>query len=184
VSPRLALPVGTRDHVQGSLYAPVTLLEYGDYQCPYCAQAYVSIKAVQRELGRSLRFAFRNFPLTTIHPEAEGAAEMAEIAAEHGKFWEMHDMLYEHHDALGAEDLLAYAEALGLEPREVYEALNQHTTEPRVREDFMSGVRSGVNGTPTFFINEFRYDGPWDPRTLSEVLRDAERSENRVSARR
>jgi len=178
------MPVGKRDHVQGSLYAPVTLVEYGDYQCPFCAQAYVAVKTVQRELGKSLRSVFRHFPLSQIHPDAEAAAEVAELAATHGKFWEMHDLLYEHQDALAPEALLAYAESLDLEPRDVHESLSEHAYESRVREDFTSGVRSGVNGTPTFFINDYRYDGPWDPYTLFEVLRDAERSENRVSARR
>jgi protein-disulfide isomerase len=167
---RLVLPIGGRDHILGPPDAAATLVEYGDYQCPYCGQAYHILKAVHHRMGRRLRFAFRHFPLAEIHPFAPGAAEAAEAAGAQGKFWEMHALLFENQPALDGPDLLRYATHLGLElPRFVRE-LNDHTYEPRVREDFMTGVRSGVNGTPTFFVNGLRHDGPWDADTLIEAL--------------
>jgi protein-disulfide isomerase len=167
---RLVLPIGGRDHVLGPPDAPATLVEYGDYQCPHCGAAHPVVKAVLRHLGRNVRFAFRHFPLAEIHPYALLAAEAAEAAGAQGKFWEMHDLLFENQDALEDRNLLRYAEALDLDmPRFVAE-LAEHTWEPRVREDFMTGVRSGVNGTPTFFINGLRHDGPWDAESLIEAL--------------
>jgi len=159
--PSLALPVGDRDHAQGPANAPVTLVEYGDYECPYCGQAYPIVKAVQKTLGRRLRFVFRNFPLSEAHPNASNAAEAAEAAGVQGKFWEMHDALFEQQDALRVPDLVAYAAKLGLDSDRFADELKSHAHAARVREDFMSGVRSGVNGTPTFFINGQRHDGPW-----------------------
>jgi protein-disulfide isomerase len=167
---RLVLPVGERDHVQGPANAPVTLVEYGDYECPFCGRAHPIVQAVQERLGRRMRFVFRHFPLTEIHPRALPAAEAAEAAGRQGRFWEMHDLLYENQPALDDPDLLRYAQHLGLDlPRFVSEVA-EHVHEPRIREDFMSGVRSGVNGTPTFFINGIRHDGPWDVDTLSDAL--------------
>src|ERR1700682_4059748 len=150
----LAIPVSDRDHIQGPINAPATLLEYGDYECPACGQAYWVIKAVQEAIGDKMRFVFRNFPLANIHPHAEHSAEAAEAAGAQRKFWEMHDILFENQIALEDEDLAQYAAALKLNvPRFVKELL-AGTYAPRVREDFRSGVRSGVNGTPTFFIND------------------------------
>jgi protein-disulfide isomerase len=158
----LKVPVGPRDHVQGSPDAPVTLVEYGDYECPYCERAYPIVKLLQRRLGNMLAFVFRNFPLTEIHPHAEQAAEAAEAAGARGKFWPMHDMIYEHQaDGLELRDLVQYAAAVGLDPIAVGQDIAAHTYLPRIREDFMGGVRSGVNGTPTFFINGIRFDGDW-----------------------
>jgi protein-disulfide isomerase len=173
---RLTLPVGPRDHAQGPADAPVTLVEYGDYECPHCGRAYPIIKEVQRRLGAKLRFVFRNFPLSESHPHAQHAAEAAEGAAAGGKFWEMHDTLYEHQDALDDASLVGYAAALGLDAKTFEQALRAHTQKPRVREDFMSGVRSGVNGTPTFFINGVRFDDSWDPDTLTKALKAATRA--------
>jgi protein-disulfide isomerase len=167
---RLVLPVDGRDHVRGPADAPVTLLEYGDYECPHCGLAHPIVKEVQQRLGRQLRFAFRHFPLAEIHPHAEMAAEAAEAAGAQGRFWEMHDLLFKNQDALNDTDLLRYAEALGLELTRFVNELADRTWEPRVREDFMSGVRSGVNGTPTFFVNGVRHDGPWDADSLIEAL--------------
>jgi protein-disulfide isomerase len=167
---RLVLPVDGRDHVRGPADAPVTLLEYGDYECPHCGLAHPIVNEVQQRLGRQLRFAFRHFPLAEIHPHAEMAAEAAEAAGAQGRFWEMHDLLFKNQDALNDTDLLRYAEVLGLELTRFVNELADRTWEPRVREDFMSGVRSGVNGTPTFFVNGVRHDGPWDADSLIEAL--------------
>jgi len=169
---RLAPPVGPRDHVQGPPNAPLTLVEYGDYECGYCGEAYLIVKEVQRALGDNLRFVFRNFPLGEAHPHAEHAAELAEAAADAGQFWPMHDLLYEHQDALGDESLVAYGRALGL-PEETLRDASGGRYAGRVREDFMSGVRSGVNGTPTFFINGRRHDGSWELDSLMDALLEA-----------
>jgi protein-disulfide isomerase len=170
----LTLPVSEdRDHVQGPAEAAVTLVEYGDYECLYCGAAYPIIKAVQERMGERLRFVFRNFPITTSHPHAEQAAEAAEAAAAQGRFWQMHDLLYENQQRLGDEDLRAYAGQLGLEVEPFDQELAEHVHAPRVREDFMSGVRSGVNGTPTFYINGLRYDDSYELDTLLAALERA-----------
>jgi protein-disulfide isomerase len=162
-----------RDHIQGPADAPVTLVEYGDYQCPYCGAAYPIIKEVQARMGERLRFVFRNFPITTSHPNAEQAAEVAEAAATQGRFWQMHDLLYENQKRLRDPDLRAYAEQLGLEIEQLDQELAEHVHAARVREDFMSGVRSGVNGTPTFYVNGARHDDSYDLETLLAVLERA-----------
>jgi protein-disulfide isomerase len=156
--------------VQGPADAPVTLLEYGDYQCPYCGAAHPIVKALQRQVGDSLRFAFRHFPLTTIHDYAEGAAEAAEAAGAQGKFWQMHDTLFENQPALDFESLVGYAQELGLDVRRFTMELENGVYAPRVREDFISGIRSGVNGTPTFFINGRRHEGSFDFETMLEAI--------------
>ena len=155
----LTLPVGDRDHAQGPASAPVTLVEYGDYECPHCGAAYPVVKKLQKKLGVKLRFIFRNFPLNSMHPHAEHAAEAAEAAAGQKKFWEMHDWIFEHQDTLEDRDLLEAGKALGLEVAKFMKNIQSQAFLPRVKEDFQSGVRSGVNGTPTFFINGVRYDG-------------------------
>jgi len=173
-SAELTLPVSDdRDHIQGPATARVTLLEYGDYECPYCGAAYPIIKQVQERMGERLRFVFRNFPITTSHPHAEQAAEAAEAADGQGRFWEMHDHLYEHQQHLEAEDLVGYAAELGLDVDRFSDELVQHVHEARVREDFMSGVRSGVNGTPTFYINGVRHDDSYELETLLAALERA-----------
>jgi protein-disulfide isomerase len=158
---KLTPPVGDDDHAQGPADAPVTLVEFGDYECSYCGQAYPILKAVQRTLGRRMRFVFRNFPLAEAHPDAEHAAEMAEAAGGQGKFWEMHDLLYENQQALGDADLLRYAGQLGLDTDRARGELKEGVWARRVRADFRGGVRSGVNGTPAFYINGTRFDGDW-----------------------
>ena len=166
-------PVTAHDHIAGPDDAPITLVEYGDYECPYCGMAYPIVKDLQRRLGNQLRFVFRDFPLRESHPHAEHAAEAAESAAAQGKFWEMHDTIYEHQGALEDEDLLAYAEALGGDPTRVAQDLITNLGK-HVRDDFRSGVRSGVNGTPTFFINGERHNGPWaDEVQFLQALREA-----------
>lgn len=160
-APQLTPDVSERDHAAGDPHAPVTLVEYGDYECPHCGMAYPIVKSIQRRLGKKLRFVFRNFPLAESHPHARHAAESAEAAADQGKFWQMHDALFENQDRLEDDNLVALARRLKLDALAIEGALEDGTYTTRVREDFRSGVRSGVNGTPTFFINGQRYDGAW-----------------------
>jgi protein-disulfide isomerase len=170
---RLTSPVSEVDHRAGPDDAPVTLVEYGDYECPYCGSAHSIVLAVRERMGPRLRFVFRHFPLSEVHPHALHAAEAAEAAADQGKFWVMHDALFEHQEALEDTDLIRYAQALGLDAERVQRELASGVHEPRVREQFRSGVRSGVNGTPTFFINGVRYDESWDADTLLAALEAA-----------
>ncbi len=165
-------PVTPEDHIQGPEDAPVTLVEYGDYECPHCGRAYSIIKRVQKHFGKSLRFVFRNFPLNELHPEAESAAETAEFAGARGKFWEMHDLLFENQERLSGELYWELAEQLGLPIETLRKALEDGTFQSRVRTDFSSGVRSGVNGTPTFFINGMRHDGPFDYEVLVPAIQE------------
>jgi protein-disulfide isomerase len=162
-----------RDHIQGTADAPVTLVQYGDYECPYCGAAYPIIKEVQARMGDRLRFVFRNFPISTSHPHAEQAAEAAEAADSQGKFWEMHDLLYENQRKLRDQDLRAYAQELGLDVELFDKELAEHVHADRVHKDFMSGVRSGVNGTPTFYINGVRHDDSYEAEILIAALERA-----------
>jgi protein-disulfide isomerase len=171
--PVLTMPVSERDHIQGADDAPATLLEYGDYECPFCGAAYPIIKQVQAQMGDRLRFVFRNFPITTSHPHAEPAAEAAEAAAAQGQFWPMHDLLYENQKRLGDRDLVGYAEQLGIDVDCFERELTEHVHAARVHEDFMSGVRSGVNGTPGLYINGSRHDGSYDADRLLPALESA-----------
>jgi protein-disulfide isomerase len=170
---RLAVAVGDADHSQGSPNAPATLVEYGDYECPHCRRAYPIVKEMQRRLGPRLRFVFRNFPLTNLHEYAQHAAEVAEAAGAQGRYWEMHDRLFERQFALEDAHLIEYAAELGLDAARVTRELAAHTYKARVRDDFMSGVRSGVNGTPTFFVNGVRHDARWEEDTLLAALERA-----------
>jgi len=167
---QLTVPVGPRDHTSGQQDAPLTLVEYGDFQCPHCRNAYPIVKKVQQQLGARLRFVFREFPLTQIHPEAEHAAEAAEAAGAQGAFWQMHDRLFERQFALDDDSLVQYAQDLGLDADRLRGELDAGTYRAKVRDDFMSGVKSGVNGTPTFFINGARYDGSYDLASLLEAV--------------
>jgi protein-disulfide isomerase len=174
----LASPVTEgRDHIQGPADAPLTLVEYGDYECPYCGAAYPIIKEVQDRMGDELRFVFRNFPISTSHPHAEHAAEAAEAAGAQNRFWPMHDLLYENQQRLGDQDLHAYAERLGLDLERFDHELAEHVHAGRVHDDFLSGVRSGVNGTPSFYINGARHDESFDTETLLTALQRARVSE-------
>src|SRR5712691_7261067 len=150
--------VSERDHARGRADAPITLVEYGDYQCPYCGEAYPVVKRLQKELGKSLRFVFRNFPLTQAHPYALIAAEAAEAAALQGKFWEMHDLIYENQADLEPDILPVWAEEVGLDLNKFGSAIKQGAVTKRIKEDLMSGMKSGVNGTPSFFINGVSYE--------------------------
>jgi formate-nitrite transporter family protein len=167
---RLTLPAGERDHTRGADDAPVTLLEYGDFECPQCVRAFPIIGRIQQAFAGRLRFVFRHFPLTNSHPQAQHAAEAAEWAATRGAFWEMHDALYTASPALADEQILQRAAALRLPAAELRTAWASHTFIPRVKEDFRSGLDSGVTGTPAFFINGVRHDGLWDEDSLTIAL--------------
>ena len=166
----LKVPVGTADHIQGEENAALTLVEYGDYECPHCGRAYPIVKRVQKHFGKRLRFVFRNFPLGEMHPHAEFAAETAEFAGTHGKFWEMHDLLYESQNRLGGELFQELAKRLKLASADLLTALETREFLDRVRADFAGGVRSGVNGTPTFFINGQRHDAPFEYADLVAAI--------------
>jgi protein-disulfide isomerase len=167
---KLKVPIGKRDHIKGSMDAPVTVVEYGDFECPYCGEAYPIVKRIQEEMGDKLCLVFRNFPLKELHSNAFSAACAAEAAGKQNKFWEMHDMLFENQDALHDVDLQEYAEALDLDIDQFIKDMRSEEIAKRVQEDFMNGARSGVNGTPTFYINGIRYDGSNDYDTLLEEL--------------
>ena len=170
---KLVLPVGEeRDHIMGPRAAPVTLVEYGDYECPYCGQAYYMVKELELRAGNLMRFVFRHFPLTTVHPHAERAAEAAEAAGAQGKFWEMHDCLFENQQSLEDEDLLECGVLADLDIHRVVRDMRGGRYLNRIREDFLSGAWSGVNGTPTFFINGVRHDGSWDLASLITAIEE------------
>ena len=169
-SATLTQPVSAHDHAEGRADAPLTLVEYGDYQCPYCGAAYPVVKRLQKALGKKLRFVFRNFPLTQAHPYALIAAEAAEAAALQGKFWEMHDLLFERQTLLKPEIIPLWSKRIGLNLDQFRNDIKQGVVEKRIKEDRQSGIRSGVNGTPTFFINGTRYDGPPDYDSLLAAL--------------
>jgi protein-disulfide isomerase len=173
----LKIPVGPSDHIQGDPKAACTLVEYGDYECPYCGSAYPIVKRIQKHFGKRLRFVFRNFPLAEMHPHAESAAESAEYAGAHDKFWEMHDALYENQERLGGALYFELATELELAPEELRVALKKRQFLSKVRADFSSGVRSGVNGTPTFFIKGQRHDAPFDYANLLTAIEAASSSE-------
>jgi protein-disulfide isomerase len=169
----LSVPVNADDHSQGEADAGCTLVEYGDYECPHCGHAHSIVKRLQKHFGKQLRFVYRNFPLTQIHPQAEPAAEVAEFAGAHGKFWEMHDLLFENQDGLGPELYEELAGELKLPLEDLREAIAEGKYRTRVRADFSGGVRSGVNGTPTFFINGTRHNGPFEYEFLLEAIEGA-----------
>ena len=166
-------PVGTRDHARGPKDAPVTLVKYGDYECPYCGEAHPVLKELMERLGEQVRFVFRHFPLDSVHPCARRAAQAAEAAASQGRFWEMHDLLYEHQDELGEEDLMRYAAELELDLRRFEEDLTNDNHAWRIEEDRLGGDRAGVRGTPALFVNGVRYAGPMDLDGLLAAVEDA-----------
>ena len=166
----LTLPEPERDHIHGSADGSIKLLEFGDYECPFCAETQPIIREIQRRLGDNLCFAFRHFPLANIHPHSEHAAEASEAAGAQGNFWGMHDTLFENQRALEDEDLAAYAAELGLDEARLIREVTSSVYARRIREDFQSGVRGGVNGTPTLFINGERYDGKRDLEHLLGAL--------------
>ena len=180
---KLKVPVGPADHTLGDQHAPVTLVEYGDYECPHCGHAHPVVKAVRKHFGKELRFVFRHFPLTQVHPMAEAAAEAAEFAGAKGRFWEMHDAMFENQESLSPQMLAELAQAVGLSSKDLLSALESHEFLPVIKEDFRGGVRSGVNGTPTFFINGVRYEGVPEFEDLVDAI-DAELLNARTEHRR
>ena len=166
-------PVGTRDHARGPMDAPVTLVKYGDYECPYCGEAHPVLKELQERVGEQVRFVFRHFPLDTVHPRARRAAQAAEAAASQDRFWEMHDLLYERQGELGEVDLMRYAAELGLDLRRFEEDLTSDHHAWRIEEDRLGGDRAGVRGTPAFFVNGVRYTGPMDLDGLLAAVEEA-----------
>ncbi|AEB46646.1 DsbA family protein [Micromonospora gifhornensis] len=166
VTARLRTPVTEHDHVRGPTDAPVTIVEYGDYQCPFCGQAHASLQEVLRERADTVRLVYRHFPIANLHPYAEMAAEAAEAAGRRGRFWEMHDWLYEHQEQLDRVHLMLGVEQLGLPVNEVDAEIGRHAGGDRIRHDFVSGIRSGVDASPTLFVNDTRHDGDFDLATL------------------
>ena len=171
----LTLPVGERDHAQGPADAPVTLVEYGDYECPYCGQAEVVIRELLDSFGDDLRYVWRHLPLNDVHPSAQTAAEAAEAAAAQGRFWDMHDRLLAHQDELAPRDLWHHAKELGLDTERFAEDLRTRQYAPRIADDVRGADASGVAGTPTFFINGRRHQGAYDIATLTGQVRAAQR---------
>jgi protein-disulfide isomerase len=163
--------VNSKDHIQGKNTALLELVEYGDYQCPYCGHAYPIIKNLQRSLGTDLKFIFRNFPLSEIHPDAFNAAVAAEAAGLQQKYWDMHDIIFEHQQQLDFESLFLYAKTIGLDLERFKNDIQKDMLVTKVEQDFESGVRSGVNGTPSFFINGKKYNGDWEENVFNQYLR-------------
>ena len=172
----LAVPVSERDHSQGPATAAITLVQYGDYECPYTRQSTTIVRAIQQQLGDQLRFVYRNFPLTEIHPHALHAALAAEAAAAQGKFWQMHDSIFHHQHTLEDADLEQFAEAVGLDLQQYARALTDQRALARIEEDMEGGERSGVQGTPTFFINGALYRSSWEREALLPALQAASRT--------
>ena len=163
---RLLLPIQPGDHIQGSAGARLTLVEYGDYECPACGALFLTIRQLHRQLAGDVRIVYRHYPFSGRHPHAQLAAEAAEAAGAQGKFWEMHDLLFEHQGALEQKYLMAYAQQLALEKDTFRKALKDRTFEQRVREDFKRGVANGVYGTPGLFVNGVRHDGALDVQSI------------------
>lgn len=168
----LSVPVGPDDHASGPEDAKLTVVEYGDYQCPYCGQAFPIVEQLRKTFADSMRFVFRNFPLGEVHPHAVAAAEMAEAVALQGKFWQMHDALYENQRDLSDAALRRYAQAVGADVDKAASDLASGGPEKRVEADFEGAIRSGANGTPTFFVNGVRYDGSWMYEPFAEYLNE------------
>jgi protein-disulfide isomerase len=174
-APKLIRPADSADHRLGPENAPAVLIEYGDFECPFCGQAFPVVGELRRRLGDRLCYTYRHFPVTQLHPHAMQAAEASEAAAAQGKFWEMYDLLFTHQDALEIEDLKRYADELGLDRSTFDQQLDDHIYADSIRRQFMEGVRSGVNGTPAFFINGVRYDGPHELDPLLEAIEESAR---------
>jgi protein-disulfide isomerase len=170
---KLKVAVTADDHSMGSADAKITLVEYGDFQCPDAGMAYPIVKKLQKHYGNQLRFVFRHFPLVEIHELAEPAAEAAEFAATQGKFWEMHDALYEHQRRLSLGSMVKLAETLGLDGDKAASAIEDQSFTDRIRKDVHGGKQAGVHGTPTFFINGALYGGEWEYEGLKAAIDEA-----------
>jgi protein-disulfide isomerase len=168
---QLVQPVDSNDHVFGNADAPIELVEYGDYECPYCGRAYPIVKDIQRQLGSDLKFVFRNFPLSKIHPHAYLAAVATEAAGLQNKFWEMHDIIFENQETLDTQNIFLFASSLGLDIKRFKNDVEQKRLIDKVEKDFETGIRSGVNRTPTFFINGKKFDGDWTEDELLQYLK-------------
>ncbi len=169
----LSIAANQGDHAIGPADAPATLVEYGDFECPHCRRAEGVVAELLERVGDGVLYVFRNFPLTTIHSHAQHAAEAAEAAGSQGRYWEMHRSLFAHADDLSDESLVAMAQSVGLDVDRFMDEMKRHVNAARVRADFMGGVRSGVNGTPTFFVNSRRVDGGFELATLLEAVAQA-----------
>lgn len=169
-SPRLATPVTAEDHIQGPANAEVTLVQYGDYECPYTRLSLRSVHQLRAEFPDSLRWVFRHFPLEEIHPHARAASSAAEAAHAQGQFWRAHEHLFEHQKALEDADLHRYAVELGLDPEEFERQRSSPEVASRIDRDLASGEDSGVEGTPTFYVNGVRHDGPYDVDSLRSAI--------------
>ena len=167
---KLIIQPNNEDHIQGKEKSSITLVEYGDFQCPYCKEAYPIVKEIQKIKGDILRFVFRNFPLSEIHSYALHAAYAAEAAGKQNKFWEMHDILFENQENLKDSDLRLYSEKISLDMDQFTKDMNSDEVAKKVETDIMGGIKSGVNGTPTFFINNIRFDGPSELDSLLEAI--------------
>ena len=168
---KLTVPVSIGlDHIRGSVNAPITIVEYGDFECPYTGRAYPVIKELTKQFNEKIYFVYRNFPLNDIHPYAQHAAEAAEAAAAQDKFWQMHDYLFEHQKALDDHHLLEYAQKVELNIDRFKKEMSEHVYAPLINKSLKSGIDSGVEGTPTFFINGERYEDSWDLDTLTSLL--------------
>jgi protein-disulfide isomerase len=171
---KLTVPINIgSDHIRGSVNnAPITLVEYGDYECPYTGMAYPIVKELIRHFGDDkIYFVFRNFPLSDIHPHAQYAAEAAEAAAAQDKFWQMHDYLFEHQKALDDDHLVEYAKKIELDIDKFNDDMSKHVYASSIEESLKGGIDSGVEGTPTFFVNGLRYEDSWDFKTFSETFK-------------
>lgn len=173
MSPRLRVPVGGSDHAVGREDAPIELVKYGDFQCPHCRVAFAIVELLRENVGRDLRFIYRHFPLAASHPDAPNAARAAEAAGRQGRFWEMHALLFKNQEALDPDSLAGYAASLGLDMEQWAGDLGSEPVQAKIVADFRGGVRSGVNGTPTFFVNGYRYDGDWSYGPLLEAMHTA-----------
>lgn len=169
---RLDRPIGEGDHTQGNPDARVSLVLYGDYQCPYTARVVPIVNDLLRERGEEIHFAYRHFPLSDIHPHSQAASEAAEAAASQGKFWEMHETIFQHMGRQDRSSLLRYAGDLGLDTDRFTQDLKDHAHADRVNRDKESGEQSGVESTPTFYVNGIRYDGENEMDAITEAVRN------------
>jgi protein-disulfide isomerase len=177
-------PISEDDWILGAPDAPVTILEYGDFECPYCGMAHPVLQSLVAENQETIRLIYRHFPITNIHPHAFPAAEAAEAAGAQGRFWEMHDMLFTHQDQLEDDDLVAYAAALDLNVERFDQEMRGHRHRYEVQRDFRRGIQDGANGTPTLFINRLRYDRPRDYDSMMlaiTAILEAERERRRAA---